>query len=111
MSDYILLLKLTDRGAQQPVPGAVLNEAVWAIESLGGTWTADLTFGEWDFVVRCSGLDDDEMVRLAYYLAQQGNLRSNTLLAKPADSTMAMLDTPDSRLQAEVTRRYTAPNT
>jgi uncharacterized protein with GYD domain len=104
---YIVLMKLTDKGALEPVPGEVLAQALGAIEALDGHIdSADVALGEWDYVVRCSGLNDEAMLQLVYYVARQGLLRTTTLVARPAAQAMSALGEPDPRLAKVESKRY-----
>ena len=106
---HIVLMKLTSQGGLEPMPGAVLENAVGALTALGGTVTSvDVTLGEWDYVVRCEGLDDAALLRFAYYVAQRGQLETTTLAGRPGQF-LQEIETPDARLTEVFPRRYKIP--
>lgn len=106
---HIVLMRLTSQGGLEPVPGTVLDGAVGALEALGGRVTSvDVTLGEWDYVVRCEGLDDVALFRFAYHVAQRGQLETTTLVGRPGEF-LQEIETPDARLTEIFPMRYKVP--
>jgi uncharacterized protein with GYD domain len=78
---YVVLMQLTDRGAVDTAALADnLAHAVGAFEASGAViLSVDATLGEYDFVVRCTGLNQETMLAAAYAVARQGMFRTRTL--------------------------------
>jgi uncharacterized protein with GYD domain len=105
----IVLLKHTYQGGLEPAPGAALAQALGAITALGGEVTsADVVLGEWDYVVRCTGLDDVAMLRFAHHVAQGGLFETTTLTGLPA-TCLEQLEQPHAALAAMQPLRYKVP--
>ena len=106
---HIVLMKLTYQGGLEPAPGDALAQALGAIEALGGeVASADVTLGEWDYVVRVTGLDDMAMLRFAYHVAQGGFFATTTLTGAPA-SSLEQLEQPHPMLAKALPMRYKVP--
>ena len=85
---YIMLLRLTDRGALDPSPMAEkLAQTLGALDPFEGVLlSVDATLGEFDYIVRIAGLEPSEMLAVTYYVAREGMFRTTTLAASPQSS-------------------------
>ena len=87
MAAYILLGNWTDQGIrnikQAPERRRRVTEAA---EKMGCKVIAvSMTMGPYDLVIRVDAPDDETIARLALSIGAQGNLRTTTLKAFPAD--------------------------
>jgi len=82
---FIVLMKLTDRGALDPSPMAEkLSQTLGALDALEAELlSVDATLGEFDYLVRCTGLDQAKMLAFTYYVAREGMFRTTTFAGSP----------------------------
>ena len=88
MAEYILLMKLTDKGAMAIDQAEIRqNQAVQVLEKLHGKlvdfW---VTMGEYDYIAVGSVPTDETALVFALYLAMEGNVRTTTLPAFDLDT-------------------------
>lgn len=84
MPEYIVLMKLTDRGAREmeSAPGRQAQARRVFEEKLDGKFEGFwLTMGEYDYVAIGSVPTDEKALSFAMYLAMEGNVRTVTLPA------------------------------
>ncbi len=81
MPQYVLLMKLTEKGAAAIADAPRrIDEAIARWEQLGGTMTVFCaTMGEYDYVAVGEALTDERAAAFALALSQQGNVKTTTL--------------------------------
>ena len=87
MATYLLLCNWTDQGLRNIKEAPTRRQrATQLAEQLGckiiGVF---MTMGQYDLAIRVEAPDDETIARLALSLAAQGNLRTTTLKAFPAE--------------------------
>jgi uncharacterized protein with GYD domain len=87
MATYLLLCNWTDQGIRNIKEAPERRRrATQLAEQLGCKIMAVfLTMGQYDLAIRVEAPDDEAIARLALSLGAQGNLRTTTLKAFPAD--------------------------
>ncbi len=87
MAAYILLCNWTDQGIRSIKQAPERRRRVTEFaEKMGCKVIAvSMTMGQYDLVIRVDAPDDETMARLALSMGAQGNVRTTTLKAFPAD--------------------------
>ena len=93
MPTYVSLLNLTQKGVETIKQSPQRVEAAKQMaKSAGGEIKAIYyTMGQYDIVVISEAPDDETAVRTSLAAAQQGNVRTQTLRAFPADDFMKIV--------------------
>ena len=93
MSNYVILMKLTDQGAKtiKEAPGRV-DAGIKAFENMGGKVTGFYAvMGEYDYVAVGEAPSDEVATTFALALSSFGNVRTTSLRAYTKEEFAAML--------------------
>ena len=93
MATYVLLVKLTDKGAEdiKNVP-ARIDQSVKAWKEVGGESLAvHLTMGEYDYCCIGEAPNDDVVAKFLFKLARRGNVRTSTMKAFSKEQVAQLL--------------------
>jgi uncharacterized protein with GYD domain len=93
MATYVLLVKLTDKGANdiRNVPDRI-DQSVKAWQEVGGqNLDILMTMGEYDYCCVGQAPDDETVMKFLYKLAARGNVRTSTMKAFSKDQVAEML--------------------
>jgi uncharacterized protein with GYD domain len=93
MATYVLLVKLTDKGANdiKNVPERI-DQSVKAWQEVGGkALDVRMTMGEYDYCCIGEAPDDDTVMRFLFKLAARGNVRTSTLKTFSRDDVARLL--------------------
>jgi uncharacterized protein with GYD domain len=97
MATYVLLVKLTDKGAAdiKNVPERI-DQSIRAWKEVGGTnLTVHLTMGEYDYCGIGEAPDDETVAKFLFKLAKRGNVRTSTMKAFSKEQVAQLLATID----------------
>jgi uncharacterized protein with GYD domain len=93
MATYVLLVKLTDKGAADiaNVPERI-DQSVKAWQEVGGrNLNVLLTMGEYDYCCIGEAPSDDVVMKFVFKLAKRGNVRTSTMKAFSKDQVSELL--------------------
>jgi uncharacterized protein with GYD domain len=93
MSNYVILMKLTDQGAKtiKEAPGRV-DAGIKAFENMGGKVTGFYAvMGEYDYVAVGEAPSDEVATTFALALSSFGNVRTTSLRAYTKEEFAAMV--------------------
>jgi len=93
MATYVLLVKLTDKGANdiRNVPDRI-DQSVKAWQEVGGqSLDVLMTMGEYDYCCIGQAPDDDTVMKFLFKLAARGNVRTTTMKGFSKDQVTEML--------------------
>jgi uncharacterized protein with GYD domain len=81
MPEYVLLIKLTDHGAESSVDGLpkLIAKMEKTMTHLQGTMRVVLTLGDYDMVAMGRTAGDEELAWFAGHIAAEGQVRVKTL--------------------------------
>ena len=94
MPQYVLLMKLTEKGAAAIADAPRrIDEAIVRWEQMGGTMTVFCaTMGEYDYVAVGEAPTDERAAAFALALSQQGNVKTTTLRGFTRQDLAGMLE-------------------
>ena len=93
MATYVLLVKLTDKGAAdiKNVPERI-DQSIKAWREVGGqSLDVRLTMGEYDYCCIGEAPDDETVATFLFKLAKRGNVRTSTMKAFSKEQVAQML--------------------
>jgi len=93
MATYVLLVKLTDKGAADiaNVPERI-DQSVKAWQEVGGrNLDVLMTMGEYDYCCIGEAPSDDVVMKFVFKLAKRGNVRTSTMKAFSRDQVSELL--------------------
>jgi len=93
MSNYIILMKLTDQGAKaiKDAPGRI-ETGIKGFEAMGGKVTGFyVVTGEYDYVAVSEAPNDEVVATFSLALGSLGNVRTTTLRAYTTQEFAAMV--------------------
>jgi uncharacterized protein with GYD domain len=93
MATYVLLVKLTDKGADDigNVPERI-DQSVKSWQEVGGrNLDVLLTMGEYDYCCIGEAPSDDVVMKFLFKLAKRGNVRTSTMKAFSKDEVSELL--------------------
>lgn len=99
MATYVLLVKLTDKGAAdiENVP-ARIDQSIKAWKEVGGKdLTVHLTMGEYDYCCIGEAPDDETVAKFLFKLAKRGNVRTSTMKAFSKEQVAQLLAGADRK--------------
>ena len=81
MPEYVLLMKLTDHGAESSVDGLpkLIAKMRKTMQHLQGTMSIVLTLGEYDMVATGRANGEEELAWFCSHLAGEGHVKFTTL--------------------------------
>lgn len=95
MPAYVLLMKLTDRGAAEVKAAPErIDEGIGAFEAMGGKiFSFHVTMGPYDYVAIGEAPSDEAAAAFALALTSQGNVATTTMRAFTRDQFKKIVDT------------------
>jgi uncharacterized protein with GYD domain len=93
MATYVLLVKLTDKGADdiRNVPERI-DQSIKAWQEVGGqSLDVLMTMGEYDYCCVGQAPDDETVMKFLFKLAARGNVHTTTMKAFHKDQVTEML--------------------
>ena len=93
MATYVLLVKLTDKGAADiaNVPERI-DQSAKAWQEVGGrSLDVLMTMGEYDYCCIGDAPSDDVVMKFVFKLAKRGNVRTSTMKAFSKDQVSELL--------------------
>lgn len=93
MASYVLLVKLTDKGAADVVNIPTrIDQSLRIWREVGGKeLTVWLTMGTYDYCCIGEAPDDETVVRFLFRLTQRGNVRTETMKAFSREQVAQLL--------------------